>query len=132
MAIDGISLTEGATYTPAGGSTITFDSSGEEVANGICCINVAESDYYAQEKLYAVSRQPAVGSDGEFTKRKVSLRIVRPSTLTSGKIVYNLIRIEVEVHPEDGVTESDNLRSLGMSALNSSSLDNFFDAGSIK
>jgi hypothetical protein len=132
MAIDGISLNEGATYTPAGGSSITFDANGESVANGVVCQNSAETDYFAREKLYATSRMPSLGTDGEFTKQKASLRIVRPSTLTSGKVVYNLIRIETEVHPEDGATEVSNLRSLGMAALNSSDLDDFFEAGSIR
>jgi hypothetical protein len=132
MAIDGISLNEGATYTPAGGSAITFDSTGETVANGVVCHNSAESDFFAREKLYATSRMPSLGSDGEYSKLKSSLRIVRPSTLASGKVVYNLIRIEVEVHPEDGATEVANLRTLGLAALNSSSLDDFFESGSIR
>lgn len=132
MSVNGVALNEGATYTPAGGSAITFDATGESVANGIVCHNASETDFFQREKLYATSRQPAIGSDGDYTKMKNSLRIVRPSTLTSGKVVYNLIRIELEVHPEDGATEVSNLRTLGLAALNSTSLDDFFESGSTK
>jgi hypothetical protein len=104
---------------------------GESVANGVVLANGAESDFFAREKMYATSRMPVLGSDGEFTKQKSSLRIVRPSVLASGKVVYNLIRIEIEVHPEDGATEVANLRALGLSALNSSDFDEFFEAGAI-
>lgn len=132
MSVNGIALNEGGTYTPSGGTSITFDATGENVANGVVCVNTAEADFYQREKLYAVSRVPAIGSDGEYSKLKSSLRIVRPSTLTSGKVVYNLIRIEIEVHPEDGGTEVANLRTLGLAALNSTDLDDFFELGSLK
>lgn len=131
MSVIGVQLSEGATYTPAGGTNITFEATGETIANGVVCANGAETDFFAREKLYAVSRMPSLGADGDFTKQKSSLRIVRPSTLASGKVVYNLIRIEVEVHPEDGATEVANLRNLGVAALESSDLDEFFEAGAV-
>jgi len=132
MSINGIALNEGATYTPAGGTAITFDATGEQVANGIVCANAAETDYFQREKLYGTSRMPSLGSDGDYTKQKSSLRIVRPLTLASGRVAYNLIRIEIEVHPESASTEVSNFRSMGMAALNASGLNDFFEAGSIK
>jgi hypothetical protein len=132
MAIDGLTIKEGATYTPSGGTDITFVESGETVANGIVCINEDETDFYAREKLYATARPPVVGSDGEFTKQKVSFRILDPGALASGKMNYDLIRIEVEVHPENGNTTVDKLVNLGIAALNSSDLSNFFRYGSLK
>lgn len=133
MSVDNLALNEGGTFNaPTGGSTTTFNPNGETVANGVVSHNDSEADFYAREKLYAVTRQPAVGSDGEYTKMKNSLRIVRPSTLASGKVVYNLIRIELEVHPEDGSAEAQNLISLGTSALNSADAEDFFLFGSLK
>jgi hypothetical protein len=133
MSVDNLTLNEGGTFNaPTGGSNITFNPTGETVANGVVSHNDSDADFYTREKLYAVSRQPTVGSDGEYTKMKNSLRIVRPSTLASGKVVYNLIRIEVEVHPEDGASEVTNLISLGTSALNSSDAEDFFQYGSLR
>lgn len=131
MSINGIVLKEGATYTPAGGSNITFELTGKSVANGVSCHNMGETDFFQREELVATSRMPSKGTDGEYSKQKSSLKIVRPDTLASGKVVYNLIRIDIEVHPETGVTEVGNLRSLGMAALNAAGLNNFFENGSL-
>jgi len=130
--LDGISVTEGATYTPAGGSDVTFDLTGEQVANGVVLGNMDEEDFFSREKLYATVRMPALQGDGEYSKQKNSVRIVRPATLASGKVVYNLIRIETEVHPESGVAEVDNLLTMGMSLINSSDAELFWHSGSLK
>jgi hypothetical protein len=131
MAIDGLTIKEGATYTPSGGTDITFVASGESVANGVVVINEDEADFYAREKIYATARPPVVGSDGEFTKQKVSFRIVDPGVLASGKMNFDLLRIELEVHPENGNTEADKLVNLGIAALNSADLQSLFRYGSL-
>jgi hypothetical protein len=110
---------------------MTLNETGEMVTNGKTLQNSAESDYYEREKLTVSSRQPVIGSDGDLTKLKVKGQIVRPSVLASGKVNYNLIRIEMEVHPEDGAAVTDNLRQLGVEFLLSSDADNFFNSGSI-
>lgn len=132
MPINGAVLNEDGTYTPAGGTSITFDATGEQVANGVVCVNAAETDFYAREKLIAKSRVPVVGSDGDYSKMKNSCSIVRPLVLASGKTVYNLIRIELEVHPEAASTEVGNLKSLGSSALCDTDMDDFWELGSLK
>lgn len=131
MPINGAVIKEGATYAPTGGADITFSANGESLSNGIVTQNNAETNYFAREKLYAQSRQPQLQGDGEYSKLKNSLRIVRPQVLESGKVVYNLIRIETEVHPLAVSTEAANLRSLGLAALADSDLTNFWETGSL-
>lgn len=132
MSINGIAISDGATYTPAGGTAITFDATGEQVAGGIVCVNQAETDFFAREKLYTTSRVPSLGSDGEYTKLKSSARIVRPLVIASGKVVYNVVRVELEVHPESAAGEVASLRSLGAGICVLSGFDDFFTVGSLK
>jgi hypothetical protein len=132
MSINGVVLKEGATYTPTGGTSITFDDSGENVANGIVCVNQAENDFFAREKLVATSRLPSKNSDGTYSKQKVSVRIIVPETLADGTISYDLIRFETESSPFTAAGKIDTLRGLGMAVLNSTDLDNLFTVGSIK
>jgi len=132
MSLDGCTLNEGGTYTPTGGSSVTFDRTGESIANGVVLGNMSESDFFAREKLYATVRMPSLQGDGEYSKQKNSIRIVRPTTLASGKVVYNLVRIETEVHPESGSTETTNLLSLGIAAAADADLTLFWSSGSLK
>jgi hypothetical protein len=126
-----LALNEGGSYAPTGGAAISFDRTGESIANGVVLGNMSEADFFAREKLYATSRMPALQGDGEYSKQKVSIRIVRPMTLASGKVVYNLVRVETEIHPEATAAEGVNLRSLGLSALSDTDLSSFWSAGSL-
>jgi len=133
MPINGVTIKEGASFTPVGGTDITFDDTGEEIANGIVCVNQAETDFFAREKLVCVSRLPVQDAkSGVFSKQKISVRIIDPKKLADGSISYGVGRFEVEAHPEGGVTQITKIRKLLLAAANSSSLDALFSVGSIK
>lgn len=130
MPLNGAIIKEGATYTPTGGTDITFSLTGERVANGIVTANMAESNFFAREKVYQTVRMPVLMPDGDFSKMKTSLRIVRPATLPSGKVVYNIVRVEQEIHPLTPA-EAANLRSLAIGALADADFTQFWEAGSL-
>lgn len=130
MPLNGAVIKEGATYAPTGGTDITFSLTGERVANGIVTANMAESNFFAREKVYQTVRMPVLMPDGDFSKMKVSLRIVRPATLPSKKVVYNIIRVEQEIHPLTPA-EAANLRSLAIGALADADFTQFWEAGSL-
>lgn len=132
MPVNGMTIKEGATFTPVGGTDITFDDSGEEIANGIVCVNQAEANFFAREKLIAVSRLPVQDKMGKFSKQKTSVRIIDPEVLADGTTVYDVGRFEIETHPEGGATRITKIRRLLLAAANSASLDNLFLVGSIK
>lgn len=130
MPLNGAVIKEGATYAPTGGTDITFSLTGERVANGIVTANMAETNFFAREKITQTVRMPVVQSDGDFSKMKCTLRLARPATLPSGKVVYNVIRIEQEIHPLTP-TEAANLRGLACGALSDSDFTQFWEAGSL-
>jgi len=130
MPINGGIIKEGATYAPTGGTDITFTVTGEQIANGVVAVNKAETDFTAREKLIAVSRQPVVSATG-MTKQKNSLRISRPTVLTGGTIVYNVVRVELEVHPQAAAGTGTNLLSLASGCINDSDFTDFWAVGSL-
>lgn len=130
--LNGIAIKEGATTALTGGTSLTFVLTGEQLASGVVLANLTETDFFAREKVYATSRIPSLQGDGEYSKQKSSIRVVRPQVLASGKTVYNLVRVEVEVHPEAPAGTTANLRSLGIAALASSDANDFWEAGSLQ
>lgn len=131
MPINGSVIKEGATYAPTGGSDITFTNTGERIANGIVAVNKAETTFTAREKLICVSRPPVLGSDGRYSKQKQSLRISRPLVLSDGSVVYNVARVEIEVHPLSASGEGTNLLSLVSGCINDSDFIDFWSVGSL-
>jgi hypothetical protein len=130
--LDGITLKEGSTYTPAGGSDVIYNRLGETIANGVVLGNTAEANFFAREKVYVTVRMPSLQSDGEYSKMKISMRFVRPQVLASGKTVYNLSRSEIEIHPEAAVGELANLRSMGIAMFHDAETDLTWSVGSTK
>lgn len=130
--LNGMVIKEGATTALTGGTDLTFTLTGEQLASGVVLANLAETDFFAREKCYVTSRVPALQGDGEYSKQKTSMRIVRPQVLASGKTVYNLVRVETEIHPEAPAGTAANLRSLGIAALADAEANNFWEAGSLQ
>jgi hypothetical protein len=126
-----LTLKEGSTYTPAGGSDVVFSRNGESIANGVVLGNVAELDFFAREKVIVTTRPPQLQSDGEYSKLKVSAREIRPQVLASGKTVYNLVRTEIEIHPEAGAAELASLRSSGIALLHDAEMDSVWQTGAL-
>jgi hypothetical protein len=51
--------------------------------------------------------------------------------LASGKVVFNVIRIEREVHPEFSAANATDLNKVGAQLLFDTDMDNFWAAGSL-
>lgn len=131
MAITNMTIAEGATYTPSGGVNFALTESGERIGDGKVYHNAAEANFLVREKVLVSSRVPRLGADGEWVKCKHSFRIVRPYTTSSGKVVQNLFRGEIEVHPGAGQTEIDNLVNLAVGFMVSSASAEFRRSGTL-
>jgi len=125
-------LNEGGSYTPSGGTSITFDPTGKTVSGGKEFVNSSETDFFERESMTISYRAPSVNNDGSVTKAKCTCTIVRPrKDTTTGIVTYNLVRIQLEVDPIAGVTDMDNLRSLALSALSDTEMTLFWQTGAI-
>lgn len=126
-----ITLTDGGTSSTAGGAAQTFDRTSTPVTNGYEYADVSETNHLIRQKVVLTARNPSLQTDGSWSKHKAKGQFVLPITLADGSISYNLVRVEVEYHPEATSANVDELREMGAQILISSVYDNLFVAGTL-
>jgi hypothetical protein len=132
MSISSLALQKDATGgTTTGGTAMTLSSDGVEVKNGVHVADMGEADFTLRTNCTFRTRNPVRDSNGGYTKAKRYSTIVVPFELDDGEIVFNLVRIEIEVHPKTPVADQTNLHMLGAQVFTDSDLANFRLNGSL-
>lgn len=133
MGVQTLVVKSGASaMTPTGGTDKTFTPDGVTVANGIHLANAAQADFRIRENLTIKSKVPTLNSaTSRYSKDRKSITLVAPKILVSGEIVFNLIRIEREVHPESTAAEALELCMLGAQLCTDSDIAGFWATGSL-
>lgn len=132
MPIQGSVLKTGATsLTTVGGTDITFTPDGVTVVGGVHVSDASQTDFRIRKNMTVKNRVPSLGADGVYSKDKKSITITCPKILSSGKTVFNLIRIERELHPESTAAEGTELQLLGAQALSDADFTSFWQSGSL-
>lgn len=132
MTIAALSFQKDATGgTTTGGTAMALSSDGQEVKNGIHVADMGESNFLVRTNMTLKTRNPQKQSDGSYSKAKRYATIVVPKLLASGDYSYNLVRIEVEAHPETTSAELTNLHMLGAQIFTDSDLTAFLTTGSL-
>lgn len=132
MGLKTMSLLAGATVAASGGSALAFAEDGVSIANGTHLIVPADTDYQTRRTVTAKVRQPTLDPrTGTYGKDKKSLCLALPLVLTDGRVVFNTIRIEREVHPSLSAANADELCKLGAQMLVDSDVSAFWATGSL-
>jgi hypothetical protein len=126
-----ISLTDGGTTTTAGGSAQTFSRTSTPVNNGYEYADVSETDHLARQKVILTARNPALQSDGTWSKHKAKGQFVFPITLADGSISYIVSRSELEYHPEASAAQVAEAAEMGAQMHISSAFDDLRNAGTL-
>lgn len=126
-----ITLLDGGTSSTAGGTAQVFSEIGKNLTNGVVLGDTGNSDYFTREELQCSIRNPSLGSDGEWSKSKRVAKLVQPFTTAGGKVVYNLVNITVEIHPESSAAVLADLREKGAQICIDAELDTFYSLGNI-
>lgn len=124
-----ISLLDGGSTATTGGTGQTFDRTSIPVNNGYEYADVDETNHLVRQKVILKARNPTLQSDDTWSKHKASGQFIMPITLASGKISYNLVRVEVEYHPESSAANVAELREMGGQIAVSSAFNDLFTAG---
>lgn len=131
MAIQGMSFLQGGTITASAGTAKTLTTDGQVVANGIHLIDASVTDYKTRPNCTVKYKPPVLGKDGSYTKAKMSFVGVRPFQSADGMTHFNLVRTEIEIHPEASATELAYLRVQGAQQLCDTDTDAFWGTGSL-
>lgn len=131
MPLNGMVFLEGGTITAAAGTSKTLTPDGLQVVNGLHLIDASVVDYRTRPNCTVKYKPPTLKADGTYTKAKMSFVGVRPFLSADGMTHFNLVRTEVEIHPEASSTELQKLRSQGAQQLMDTDTDNFWSTGSL-
>lgn len=132
MALQNAVVKTGASaMTPTGGSDETFTPDGVAVANGLHLADAAQTDFRIRKNMSVKNKVSTLSATGEYSKDKKSITFVAPKILANGKTVFNLIRIEREVHPESTAAESLDLNMIGAQLLTDADFTAFWASGSM-
>lgn len=112
--ISNLTLLTGATITPTGGTTQTFQPSGTNITSGMEVLDVAAGSHLTRKRAQFKTRMSTLQSDGSYSKMKFSATYIMPMVDSLGKVHYNLVRVEVEKHPE--ITSADEAELLNKGA----------------
>lgn len=131
MSVQNGSILAGGTVTAAGGSAVTYTPDGQTVPNGIHLINAQVVDFRIRPNVTLKTKLPSLDSSQVYSKDRKTVLLVIPKILASGKTVFNLIRIEREIHPESTAAEALEFNIQGAQFLVDSDYASFWSAGSI-
>lgn len=132
MGLKNMSLLTGATVSASGGSALAFADDGVTIQNGLHLIVPADADYQTRRQVTAKYRPPTLDSKtNSYGKDKKSLTLAKPVVLSDGRVVFNTIRIEREVHPSVSAADALDLNVLGAQLLTDSDVTSFWATGSL-
>lgn len=132
MPLSSLIVKRGATaMTPTAGTDVTFTPDGVVVTRGVHVADASEADFRIRQSMMFQNRNPALNSDGTYTKDKKVCTITKPKILATGKVVFNVLRIEREIHPESTAAEALDFNMLGAQVLSDSDVTAFWASGSL-
>lgn len=132
MGLKTMSLLAGATVSASGGAALVFADDGVTISNGVHLIVPADADYQTRRQCTAKYKPPTLDAKtGAYSKDKKSISLAVPVVLADGRVVFNTIRLEREVHPSLSAAAALELNTLGAQLLVDADAANFWAAGSL-
>lgn len=132
MGLKTMSLLAGGSVATTGGTAQVFADDGVTIPNGLHLIVPADTDYQTRRSATVKYRPPTVDpKTGSYTKDKKSISYTVPVVLASGAVVFNVIRIEREVHPSTSAAAQAELCTIGAQLLVDADVAGFWANGSL-
>lgn len=132
MGLKTMSLLTGATVSASGGTALAFADDGVSIQNGLHLVVPADTDYQTRRQATAKVKQPTLDTKtGAYGKDKKTISLTLPQVLTDGKVVFNVIRVEREVHPSLSAANALELNKLGAQLLVDADTTDFWAAGTL-
>lgn len=131
MGLKSMSLLTGATVSATGGTALVFAESGNTITNGVALIVPADADYQTRRQATAKYRPPTLDTKtGTYGKDKKSVSYAVPYVLADGRVSFQTIRIECEVHPSYPAADALDLLKIGAQILTDTDAAAFWATGS--
>jgi hypothetical protein len=132
MGLKSMSLLASATISATGGTALVFADDAVTIQNGLHLIVPADADYQTRRQVTAKYRQPSLDQKtATYGKDKKSISYTVPLVLSSGQVVFNVIRIEREVHPSLSAAACAEMNKIGAQLLVDTDTDAFWGSGAM-
>lgn len=92
-AINGTIKKNATAMTPTGGTDVQYTKTSKSVPSGIEVQDASVSDFTVRPLIEMKSRPPAMGKDGNYSKRKTEMKLVIPKKRADGSTVFAVRRI---------------------------------------
>lgn len=132
MSVQNATLLVGGTVSATGGTSTAFAPNGAQVTGGVQIVDSTNTNAVTRASITCRTIKNAVLdlTTGVYTgKSKRQAQLVRPKVLASGRVIFPLIRIEIEDHPDMSAAERAALRTEGAQLLIDSDFTNFWEMG---
>jgi hypothetical protein len=130
MGLKNMSLSAAPTLT-AGGDPVAFTDDGISIPNGVH-LTTTDATYMSRKAITAKFRPATLDAKTTtLTKDKKTLSIACPMELGNGTIVFNVFRVEREVHPSTSVEDQQLLNNLAAGLILDADTANFWATGSM-
>lgn len=135
MSLKNMTIIEGPTIAvsnPESSPEVTLGNDGVAVQGGSHFIVKEDLDYETRRQVTVKHRPPVYDTKtAAFGKDKKTVCLAVPQVLASGRIVFNTIRIEREVHPSFSTGATAKLMKMGAQLILSDSMEDFWCTGDI-
>lgn len=134
MPINGATLLVGGSVSASGGTSTAFTVNGAEVKGGVQVVDATNTNAITRAMVTLRNIKNAVvnATTGKYVgKTKRQGQLVRPKVLPDGSIIFPLIRIELETHPEMTSAEVTALLTEGAQLCIDADFTNFWQIGSL-
>lgn len=129
MTIATMTLLEGATITPSGGSALTWAASSSSNGNSIKAYCEQDTNLLLRRNIeFSVTEpRPNSASVSGVTLARNAIYVKVPRTLASGDVTTETIQIKFARHAETLAADILEMRKLGAQLFIDSELDDFFN-----
>lgn len=132
MPLNGAVVKKDATgITVTAGTDQTFTSDGAPINSGIHLVDAGQTDYRIRRSMTVKVKQPVYNATTGYSKDRKSITLTQPKILASGVTVFNVLRIEREVHPESTAAEALDINRVGAQLMSDADFDSFWSVGSL-
>lgn len=134
MGVQNAAILVGGTVSTTGGTSTAFTPNGSQVNGGLQIVDSTNTNAITRASITLRTIKQAVLDTltGKFSgKIKRQVQLVRPKVLTDGRVSFQLVRIELEFHPEATDAEVSALMSEGAQLLVDSDFTSFWKIGNL-
>jgi hypothetical protein len=118
--------------TADGGNALVFADDGITITNGVHLIVPADVDFQTRRQVTAKYKPPTLDlKTGAYGKDKKSMSYAIPIILSDGRVIFNTIRLEREVHPSATAEANVNMNRVAAQLLTDAEALNFWANGSL-